>query len=287
MNMKPQIFRAGHWVPLCIAAAVSMMLAACQTPPASSSPSSSSSSTSTGGTAPESAQPPAPKEPSTRESRAQAARYAIDAMELLQNGEEAAAKSLLDRTLQLDPASEIARKLMDQIKADPQQELGTVFFRYSVRPEDTLSKLAQRFLNDRYRFYILAKYNDLRVPNKLEVGQVVKIPGKEPPPAPMPLIIHPTKTPEPVARPVEPPPRPAEPAPRQSEPPAAPKAADKAPIIRRLSREAEVCYQRDRNLECAIEKWGQVLAIDPDNQLVKLKRERAIALREQLHRDTK
>jgi hypothetical protein len=205
-------------------------------------------------------------------------------MDLLQNGEEAAAKSTLERTLQLDPTNEIARKLMDQIKADPQQELGSVFFRYTVRPEDSLSKLAQRFLNDRYRFYILAKYNDLRIPNKLEVGQVIKIPGREPPPSAP--AAQPTKAPEPPPRVAEPPARPAEPAPHAAEAPK-PKAADKAQIIRRLSREAEVCYQRDRDLDCAIEKWGQVLAIDPDNQLVKLKRERAIALREQLHRDGK
>jgi tetratricopeptide (TPR) repeat protein len=271
--MKTPSRRAGAWGPLCVVIAASMMLGACQTPPTSSSP----STTSPAGTPPE-AEPSAPKEPPTRESRAQAAKYAMDAMELLQNGEEAAAKSLLERTLQIDPSNEIARKLMDQIKADPQQELGSVFFRYSVRPEDTLSKLAQRFLNDRYRFYILARYNDLRVPNKLEIGQVIKIPGKEPPP--LPPAVQPTKAPEP-------PPRPAEPAPRPAEPQPKPKAVDKGLIIRRLSREAEVCYQRDRDLDCAIEKWGQVLAIDPDNQLVKLKRERAIALREQLHRDGK
>jgi hypothetical protein len=292
MNMKPKLIRAADWAPLSIIIAASVMLAACQTTPSSPSAPPSPSSTSTGGTTAESAQPSAPKEPPSRESRAQAAKYAIDSMELLQNGEEAAAKSLLERTLQLDPANEMAHKLMDQIKADPQRELGAVYFRYTVRPEDSLSKLAQRFLNDRYRFYILAKYNDLRVPNKLEIGQVVKIPGKEPPPAP--LSIHPPRPTEPPAhavepppRPVEPPPRPAEPPPRAAEPPPAPGPADKGPIIRRLSREAEVCYQRDRNLDCAIEKWGQVLAIDPDNQLVKLKRERAIALKEQLHRDGK
>lgn len=274
MNIKAQNLRPRDWAPLCIALAACLALGACQT---AGTTSPGDSSTSPGATPPETEQS-APKEPPTRESRAQAARYALDAMELLQNGEEAAAKSMLERTLQIDPTNEIARKLMDQIKADPQQELGTVFFRYSVRPEDTLSKLAQRFLNDRYRFYILARYNDLRVPNKLEVGQIIKIPGKEPPP--LPPVVQPVKPPEPPPRPAEPPPRPAEPQPKAQ-------PVDKGQIVRRLTREAEVCYQRDRDLDCAIEKWGQVLAIEPDNQLIKLKRERAIALREQLHRDGK
>lgn len=270
--MKTPSLRDGACGLLCFVIAASMLLGACQTPPTSDSPSS------TGGTPPE-AEQIAPKEPPTRESRAQAAKYAIDAMELLQSGEEAAAKSLLERTLQIDPTNEIARKLLAQIKADPQQELGSAFFRYSIRPEDSLSKLAQRFLNDRYRFYILARYNDLRVPDRLEVGQVIKIPGKEPPP--LPPVVQPPKTPE------KAPEKAPEAAPRPVEPPPKPKAVDNDLLIRRLSREAEVCYQRDRNLDCAIEKWGQVLAVDPDNQLVKLKRERAIALREQLHRDGK
>lgn len=266
--MKIPSLRDGAWGSLSFVIAASMLLGACQTPPTSDSPSSN-------GGAPPEAEQSAPKEPPTRESRAQAAKYAIDAMELLQSGEEAAAKSLLERTLQIDPSNEIARKLLAQIKADPQQELGSAFFRYSIRPEDTLSKLAQRFLNDRYRFYILARYNDLRVPDKLEVGQVIKIPGKEPPPlAP---VVQPPKAPEPAPRL----------APAPAEQPPKPKAVDNDLLIRRLSREAEVCYQRDRDLDCAIEKWGQVLAVDPDNQLVKLKRERAIALREQLHRDGK
>lgn len=262
--MKTPSLRTGVWGSLPFVIAVSMLLGACQTPPTSVSPAATDET-------PAEAEQGAPKEPPTREFKAQAAKFAIDAMELLQSGEEAAAKSLLERTLQIDPSNEIARKLMAQIKADPQQELGSTFFRYSIKPEDSLSKLAQRFLNDRYRFYILARYNDLRVPDRLEVGQVIKIPGKEPPT--LPPVVQPVKTPEPAPRPAEPPPK--------------PKVVDNELLIRRLTREAEVCYQRDRNLDCAIEKWGQVLAVDPDNQLVKLKRERAIALREQLHRDGK
>ncbi len=216
---------------------------------------------------------------SPAEAHAQSAKLALDAMELLQNGDEPGARNVLDSAILLDASNEVARKLLDQIKADPQKELGTQFFRYAVKSEDTLSKLAQRFLGDRYRFYILAKYNDLRVPNKLEVGQVIKIPGREPPPVPV-VAPPPVKAPEVPARPPETQAHPPEAAPKQ-------KVEDKDTSIRRLNRQAEVCYQRDRDLDCAIQKWGQVLELDPNNQLVKLKRERAIALREQLNRDGK
>ena len=66
---------------------------------------------------------------------------------------------------------------MDQIKADPQKELGTTFFRYTVQRDDSLSKIAQQYLGDRFKFHILAKYNDIANPSKLAAGQVIKIPG--------------------------------------------------------------------------------------------------------------
>ena len=71
---------------------------------------------------------------------------------------------------------------MDQIKADPQKELGATFFRYTVQRDDSLSKIAQQYLGDRFRFHILAKYNDIANPSKLAAGQVIKIPGRAPPP---------------------------------------------------------------------------------------------------------
>ena len=101
----------------------------------------------------------------------------------LQNGDEAGAQKTLEQALTLDPTNDLAKKLMDQIKADPQKELGTVFFRYTVQRDDSLSKIAQQYLGDRFRFHILAKYNDIANPSRLAAGQVIKIPGRAPPPA--------------------------------------------------------------------------------------------------------
>ena len=129
--------------------------------------------------APAPAPPPAP-ELTPAQAKAQAQRLALEAVDQLQNGDEAAARLTLDKAIALDPANDLAKKLLDQIKADAQKELGPVFFRYTVQRDDSLSKLAQQYLGDRFRFYILAKYNDMASPNKLAAGQVIKIPGRAP-----------------------------------------------------------------------------------------------------------
>ena len=124
--------------------------------------------------------PPIPNLP-PKELKALAQKQALESLDLLQNGDEAGAKKILELTVRIDPNNELARKLLEQIRADALQELGEGHFRYTIQPDDSLSKLAQRFLGDRFRFYILAKYNEISVPNRVAVGQVVKIPGKEPP----------------------------------------------------------------------------------------------------------
>ena len=124
----------------------------------------------------------------------------MQAVDSLQNGDEANARQTLEKAVAMDPSNELAKKLLDQIKADAQAELGSTFFRYTVQRDDSLSKLAQTYLGDRFRFYILAKYNEISNPSRLAAGQVLKIPGKGPiapavtaRPAPAPA---PGKTPE-------------------------------------------------------------------------------------------
>src|SRR4029079_647280 len=120
----------------------------------------------------------------------------IESISQLQNGDEAAAQKLLEQALTLDPSSDRAKKLMEQIKADPQKELGATFFRYTVQRDDSMSKIAQQYLGDRYKFHILAKYNDISNPSKLAAGQVIKVPGRAPPPGtPKPPAPAPTAAP--------------------------------------------------------------------------------------------
>ena len=221
------------------------------------------------------------------------------------NGDETAARATLDRALALDPANDLAKKLAEQIRADAQKELGAVFFRYTVQRDDTLSKLAQQHLGDRYRFYILAKYNEIANPSRLAAGQVIKIPGREPP-----MVAKP----EP---PVAPPPKFAEPEPKprdefvdvlakgseleksgnlegayahyadaaQRNPGNGEigkrRDAVKVRLVGVYDREATQAFQR-QNLDLAISKWDRILEIDPQNRKARLERERALDLKRRM-----
>jgi LysM repeat protein len=127
--------------------------------------------------APQPAAPAAP-ELTPAQAKAQAQKLALEAVDHLQSGDEPGARQALNTALGLDPANDLARKMSEQISADAQKELGPAFFRYTVQRDDSLSKLAQQYLGDRLRFYILAKYNDMANPSRLAAGQVIKIPGK-------------------------------------------------------------------------------------------------------------
>jgi tetratricopeptide (TPR) repeat protein len=257
--------------------------------------------------APAPAAPPVP-ELSPAQARAQAQRLALDAVDQLQNGDEPAARLTLDKAVALDPTNELAKKLQDQIKADAQKELGLVFFRYTVQKDDSLSKLAQQYMGDRFRFYILAKYNDMASANKLAVGQVIKIPGRQPatPPPAAPAVAPAADMAAPAA---------AEPKARDDvaellqkgkdleasgnlegayaayseaakKTPVNPEAvrrrdASRSALLRSLDREGTQAFQR-QNLDLAITKWDRILEIDPNNQKAKLERERCLDLKKKM-----
>ncbi|MCW7539765.1 LysM peptidoglycan-binding domain-containing protein [Aquabacterium sp. A7-Y] len=149
----------------------------------------------------------------------QAQRGAMAAADLLEAGNEEQAKLELQRALALDPSNKLALNLSRQITADPVAVLGRESFLYTVRPSDTLSKIAGRFLGDIYAFYILARYNDIKAPRQVSGGQVLRIPGKAPPPEreTPPLRAEPKREPPP-----PPPAPPAPPAPAVASPPPPP-----------------------------------------------------------------
>lgn len=64
---------------------------------------------------------------------------------------------------------------------------------YTVKPGDTLSKIAKEFYGDPTKYPIIAEYNGLEDPSLIVVGQVLRIPPLTPP------------TPEPPPTPGEPP----------------------------------------------------------------------------------
>ena len=286
--------------------------------PAPAAPAPAPSAASVAPVSPAPVAQPAPEPvpaPDPAVARPQAQKLALESVDQLQNGDEAGARATLDRALALDPQNDLARKLSDQIRADAQKELGPVFFRYTVQKDDTLSKLAQQFLGDRFRFYILAKYNDIANPSRVAAGQVIRIPGRAPPPA---AVAPPAPAPAPVeaagtARPAE---AEARPAPVRDEAgealaraavlekagnlegayaayadaaqryPASAEAgkrrdAARANLVRALDREASQAFQR-QNLDLAIAKWDRVLEVDPGNKKARLERERALDLRKKI-----
>jgi tetratricopeptide (TPR) repeat protein len=300
MDMEKRIRQSNFcWIALTVAAMA--VLSGCATAPAPSAPPPAAPAT-LPAVAPE---PAPPSDLSPAAAKAQAQKLAIEAVDQLQNGEEAQARATLERALTLDSGNELARKLNDQIKADAQKELGPTFFRYTVQRDDSLSKLAQQYLGDRFRFYILAKYNEMPNPSRLAAGQVIKIPGRAP------VAAKPSDVVEPVAKPAAEP----EPKPRDDVADALRKARDletagnlegayaayndavarfpgNAEVIRRrdaardalvhvYDREGTQAFQR-QNLDLAINKWDRILELDPANKKAKLERERAVDLKKKM-----
>lgn len=104
--------------------------------------------------------------------------YWRQAVRRLQNGDEAGARWSLDQALEMKPGYARASKLLSQLDADPIALLGKQSFEYRLQYGDTLSKLAATHLDDPLSFYLLARYNRIENPGRVQVGQLIRIPGE-------------------------------------------------------------------------------------------------------------
>lgn len=95
----------------------------------------------------------------------------------LQLGHYAEGERQLRRYLQAHPDDRPAQGLLRQLTVDPEQALGHASRDYVVRPGDSYSTLAARFLGDGGRFLILARYNGSSNPSLLRVGQTLRLPA--------------------------------------------------------------------------------------------------------------
>jgi len=233
--------------------------------------------------------PPDSPPPGTPAAKSRAQTLVRQAFELLDQGEEDRAKTAVEQAAALDPENKSAACLLRGIRADPVGTLGRESTSYSVRPGDTLGSIAKRALGDTCEFYLLARYNQIRVPRQLVVGQVIRIPGKvalapeEPArPAPPPRATSPrppeATRPEPARGAVPSPPPPADAVPSQS---ATSDAATTRALVEQHYRNGQAAYSR-QDLNTAIREWDKVLELDPGNELAKARREQAVALQKRL-----
>lgn len=271
-------------------AACAGLMASCANPPPTAKPSAPTVPAPSAAPAPADAgraEPsptaaPQPGAPVSAASAAASQKQATSAIELLEAGNEEQATAELQRALQADPNNKLAASLLRQIQSDPVAVLGRDNFAYRVQPGESISRIAQRFLGDVHLFYILSRYNDLKVPKQLHAGQMIKVPGKAPPPpAPAPSPTPPAPPPAPAPQPAPPPPPPP-PAPATASAPSAADAA-KAAERERLAKvtaatKAARALTARQDLPGAIKQWDIVLALDPGNKTAIIERQRAVDL---------
>ena len=196
--------------------------------------------------------------PRARSSPAASTASDIDAvLMLLDQGDERGAGKRIKALLKRDPMNASARVLSDSIERDPKELLGPDNFAYAVRQGDTITSLAERFLGNRLKSYQLARYNGLKSPVTLTVGQTLRIPA-EPPRA------------EPVRR-LEPAlakPSPALSAPKPPSPPAKPVAPAANPAVARQLRAAGLAALNQGKVDRAVGLLRRAGTLDPGNPLI-------------------
>ncbi|MEM9620594.1 MAG: LysM domain-containing protein [Pseudomonadota bacterium] len=98
-----------------------------------------------------------------------------EALALLENGNPGQAEAELQAYLQERPRSKIARDLVSQItRAEdyfPEESFTVV-----LESGESLSTLSKKYLGSVYKFYALARYNNIDVPRNTRIGQRIEIP---------------------------------------------------------------------------------------------------------------
>lgn len=108
----------------------------------------------------------------------------VDAiLALLDGGDAKTARKRIAAGLERDPMDPSLLVLRDSLDRDPIELLGPANHAYTVRPGDTMTGLAERFLGNKLKAYQLARYNGVARPADLSPGQLLRIPGAGPAPA--------------------------------------------------------------------------------------------------------
>lgn len=186
-----------------------------------------------------------------------------EAIALLNRGDAARARRQLMAALRRDPGDGIARQLLSQIDGDPRQMLGAVSYSHTLTEGETLSSVAQRALGNPMMFWILARYNNIAVPDSVRAGQVIEVPGRRPAAA--------TRRAAPAAR--EPTPSRPRPAPAQ---PATPARPATNPALAARLRSQGLAALNTGAVDRAVAMLRRARAADPDNVAIGADLERAL-----------
>lgn len=246
-------------------------------------------------------EPAAPGVPASAAAQVQAQKEAQAAVEQLEDGHEDEARALLRKAVNLDPNNKLAVSLLRQLNLDPVSLFGRESFSYTVKPGESLSRIAGHFMGDIYLFYGLARYNDIKVPKQVAGGQVIRVPGRAPAAeereparptvkpapkpsrqAPPPAVVVPVVPAVPAVVPVPPVVEPA-PAPAVDTAAAAKAKAEaqRQKLIEQHTQKARASLAR-QDLDGAIANWSKVLELEPGNDTARLERQKAIALKEKV-----
>ena len=220
----------------------------------------------------------APKRPQLtgQAARAEVQKILRQSFDWLDAGEEEKARVELEYARQLEPDNKQVACLYRGVTADPATALGHESTPYTVRPGESLGTIARRAMGDVCEFYILARYNQIKVPKQIASGQTIRIPGK------VPLAAPTAVDPAPAAPKPEPAPVVVEPV-KPKLPAISPEAEEKnrRAAIDRYHRNAQAAYRR-QDLNTAIREWDAVLAIDPNNGLALARKQEALDLQRRL-----
>jgi len=209
-------------------------------------------------------------------ARWQGSKDVAKVIELLNAGKPAEARKRLTKVLKSQPNDRVAASLLKQIDVAPEILLGKRSFDYVATPADSMSLLAQRFLDDPMLFYALARYNGIAAPGRLEPGRKLRIPGTahsdaprtERPPTPRAATARPAPKPTP-------PPRTAT-APVRAEPKPAVRTAN--PARARQLRAAGLEQLNRGAIDRAVALLQQASQLDPANALIRRDLDRSIRI---------
>lgn len=252
---------------------------------------------------------PAPAAAPTRTTAEEAPPSSLSSIinDQLQSGHYAEGERELRRYLEAYPDDRAAQSVLRQLTIDPEEALGHASRPYVVRPGDSYSTLAARFLGDGARFLILARYNDSANPSVLRVGQTLRVPatrlaastrpegpvqGTADSPAPSAnasgvdkarrlqdeslALLHKGQHSKALERMDQA---------LDADPKLPPSGADAQALRKQLvsvyHQRAIVLY-RDQQLDQAISLWNRVLAIEPDFEPATVYRARALELKQRL-----